>query len=56
MSDCVEPGKETVRSWLRRRQRAAEPPPPIDQIRAELGWQRTPACQPPVVRKRAGSV
>jgi hypothetical protein len=55
MKDCVEPNKEAVRHWLQQRQRAVEPPPPIDQIRAALGWQRTPAGQPSLARKQIRS-
>jgi len=37
------PCKEAVRAWLRARRRANAPPPGIDQIRRELGWEETGA-------------
>ncbi|MFC4931480.1 hypothetical protein [Massilia sp. GCM10023247] len=33
------PCKEAVRAWLRARRQAKGPPPGIEQIRRELGWE-----------------
>lgn len=34
--------KERVRSWLGQRWRERAPLPPMEQIRRELGWSKTP--------------
>jgi len=36
-----QPTKEQIRSWLQERRRQAGPPPSLDQVRRELGWQPT---------------
>ncbi len=33
--------KELVRAWLKRRLENREPPPELDQIRREVGWDDT---------------
>lgn len=37
------PCKEAVRAWLRARRQANGPPPDIEQIRRELGWEQADA-------------
>lgn len=36
MAAIPKPDKEAIRNWLRDRRRSMAPPPPIEQIKAEL--------------------
>jgi ribosomal protein S24E len=53
MEGVAEPSKESVREWLHRRRDAGAPPPPIEQIRRELGWERSKAQARGPARKGA---
>jgi hypothetical protein len=33
-----QPTKESIREWLQRRQTERQPPPSIERIRRQLGW------------------
>jgi hypothetical protein len=33
------PSKEMVRAWLAQRREQRQPPPSIDQVRAQLNWR-----------------
>ncbi|MES2264321.1 MAG: hypothetical protein V4724_37915 [Pseudomonadota bacterium] len=48
-----KPDKETVRNWLRSRRLSKAPPPPIEQIQAELGWTAPAARGQPDARVAA---
>ncbi len=36
-----KPSKEEVRVWMQQRRSEKTPPPNIEQVRRELGWQLT---------------
>lgn len=38
MTQSDKPGKEEIREWLRREISRRRPPPDIDEIRRNLGW------------------
>ncbi|SDA63854.1 MULTISPECIES: hypothetical protein [unclassified Janthinobacterium] len=44
ISHCIShPSKEQVRAYMRRRERALQPPPPPAEIRRQLAWCRVDA-------------
>lgn len=38
MNNLKQPTKEQVRQYMEQRQSAQSPPPPIEEIRRQLGW------------------
>ncbi len=45
MTQADKPVKEKVREWLRREISERRPPPDIDEIRRNMGWEETPASK-----------
>jgi hypothetical protein len=43
VTQANKPVKEKVREWLRREISERRPPPDIDEIRRNMGWEETPA-------------
>jgi hypothetical protein len=43
VTQADRPVKEKVREWLRREISERRPPPDIDEIRRNMGWDETPA-------------
>ncbi|UOD30191.1 hypothetical protein INH39_33490 [Massilia violaceinigra] len=41
MNTDKQPSKESVRQWLRAQIAQRRPPPDAQEIRRELGWERT---------------
>lgn len=39
------PNKEAVRKWMQERQAQRTAPPPIEEIRRQLGWDLKPGKQ-----------
>lgn len=39
MAQTNHPSKELVRDWMRQRQGEHRPPPTLDEIRRQLGWE-----------------
>ncbi|MFC3107345.1 hypothetical protein ACFQAT_13745 [Undibacterium arcticum] len=46
MDAINQPSKMQVRDWLKHRQLKTEPPPDIEQIRRELGWESAEKIKP----------
>lgn len=46
MNMIKKPSKEEIRVWLQQRRFKAAPPPDIEQIRLELGWDMASAASP----------
>jgi hypothetical protein len=39
MAQTNHPSKELVRNWLFQRQAEHQPPPTMDEVRRQLGWE-----------------
>jgi hypothetical protein len=51
MDKVKQPSKEQVRQYMEQRRAANDPPPSMDEIRRQLGWQLT--AMPPMASWKA---